>query len=206
MFYFNLLKIQKILKTLNLSSKMVQMSMWRPHLEAQHLCALQGRVIDQNFNYKQIIFWLSSSLDSGNVKVMKFLIEHGADIDSQDIIGQTALHCAAVSGNCFNSYFWKTCLYSLWSFCKVGHTEAVKFLVEHGASVNATNGPTILYVATLNSNYLKSFFETQMIWMGKNVIEKSCEEIYPMIDLIEKLFGVNSTLWNSRVGRFPSAR
>ena len=44
--------------------------------------------------------------------------------------------------------------------------EAVKFLIEHGARVNATtkNGDAVIYFAARSGNFLKSFFETQIIF------------------------------------------
>ena len=44
-------------------------------------------------------------LQLGNVEVIEFLIEHGADINGQANSGEIPLHGAAVFGNCLNSYF-----------------------------------------------------------------------------------------------------
>ena len=54
---------------------------------------------------------------------IKFLLEHGADVDAQNELGQTPLILAA----------------------NVGHYEAVEMLIRQGAKVNLKTKPTFNY-------------------------------------------------------------
>ena len=78
---------------------------------------------------------LRCAADNGHLDVVKYLVEHGADIHAKD---DFALFCAVDSG----------------------HTDIVKYLAKHGADVHACND----YVADIAAenghtdvvNYLKS--------------------------------------------------
>ena len=53
----------------------------------------------------------------GDLELVRFLVENGADIDAKDVDGETPLHWAA----------------------RQGHLAVVQYLVEQRADVNATN-------------------------------------------------------------------
>ena len=67
-----------------------------------------------------------------NLELVKYLVEHGADINAKDKSGNTALMIASKDMN----------------------LEMVKYLVEHGADVNAKNaeGKTALYFVYKEEN------------------------------------------------------
>ena len=66
-------------------------------------------------------------LTSGQLEVVKWLVEKGADVNATNKDGRTVLHSAADSGQ----------------------LDVVKWLVEKGADVNATDkdGKTVLHMA-----------------------------------------------------------
>jgi len=70
--------------------------------------------------------------DNINIYIIKYLVEHGADINEATKYGETAL---------FNT-------------CKNGNEVVVKYLVEHGADVNKEirNGKTPLFEACSSGN------------------------------------------------------
>jgi ankyrin repeat protein len=70
---------------------------------------------------------LHMAVTSGSTKMVAWLIEHGADVNTQDNTGLTPLHVAA----------WWTA------------TERAAYLLDHGADLNATDkfGDTPLHIA-----------------------------------------------------------
>jgi ankyrin repeat protein len=69
----------------------------------------------------------------GSLEIVKYLVEHGAEVNSKTVYDETALHFAAKSG----------------SF------ETVKYLIEQGAEVTSEDQrgeQTVLYTACLSGN------------------------------------------------------
>lgn len=87
----------------------------------------EGTAIDARKGPYQTTALLEATAQ-GNVEVMSFLINEGADVNAVDKDGWTALMGATVQG----------------------HLDSLKLLLEHGASVNAKNnsGETALVMAT----------------------------------------------------------
>lgn len=79
-----------------------------------------------------ILFWYSTKYSK--IKIAKYLLEHGADIDSLDFIHRTALSQACLDNN-----------YSI-----------INFLIEHGANLNLALGDII---ETNNLKLLEKFTE-----------------------------------------------
>ena len=67
-----------------------------------------------------------------NIYIIKFLVEHGADVNKKSYNGATSIFYA----------------------CKMANEAVVKYLVEHGADLNKTNhdGNTPLFIACLSGN------------------------------------------------------
>jgi ankyrin repeat protein len=83
----------------------------------------------------------------GNLSLIHWLLEKGADINHVDIIGYTALHFAA----------------------QETHTNVVKFLLEHGAipNIQDKNGNTPAWVAIMYWNGGKNFDTLQALINSK---------------------------------------
>lgn len=75
---------------------------------------------------------------SGHIDAIKFLLENGAIVDSQDEQFKTPLHCAAEKGFDFFFHFQlkdkKILIISL-----LGHVNVTKMLILNGANVNENN-------------------------------------------------------------------
>ena len=90
----------------------------------------------------------------GDLEVAKLLLEKGADINFQNTIGDTALHCACV---------W-------------GHLDVVKLLLEKGADIEIknVNGETTLHRASNDDpieGNMSTYIETYLA-VVKLLIEK----------------------------------
>lgn len=102
----------------------------------------------------------------GNLSVIEQLLQHGADIDSRDIYGCTALHCAAQHGKAaviqqlvsagadvdLQQHEGATGVYLATYF---GHTDIVDLLVSFGACLTLSdrNGHTALDIARQTDNW-----------------------------------------------------
>ena len=62
---------------------------------------------------------LMESVKRGNVQIMQMLLEHGANVNAGDMLGQTAMHWYLIQ-------------------CASDQVEMMELLVKHGADVNAT--------------------------------------------------------------------
>jgi len=83
---------------------------------------------NKDFSKYNSSFYLFNACKSGNKRAVKFLLEHDADINKENIDGWTPLFSA----------------------CSEGHIDVVKYLVEHGANINNEddNGNTPLFYAS----------------------------------------------------------
>ncbi|KAJ7759528.1 ankyrin repeat-containing domain protein [Mycena metata] len=100
---------------------------------------------------------------NGHLDVVKFLIEHGADVNAENENGYTSLYLASQNGHLDIVKFLvennanieasdKYGYTSLYRASANGHLEVVKFLIEHGANTEASNkgGWTSLSIASHN--------------------------------------------------------
>jgi ankyrin repeat protein len=81
---------------------------------------------------KNINMKIFKAIENNDVDAVKKIISlDGFDVNEQDKIGRTPMHCAAYFGN----------------------TEIIKILVENGADINETNnwGRTPLHISVMNS-------------------------------------------------------
>ncbi len=111
--------------------------------------------------------WYATALHiaalSGSLEMVKYLVEHGAEINYKKTFDQTALHMAAKSGSlkifkylvehgadikCKNSLDEN----ALYVAASSGSLEIVKYLVEHGADINCKNS----YYQTALHNAVRS--------------------------------------------------
>ena len=95
---------------------------------------------------------LHFAAQNGNIAIVQFLIENGADIKAQDtVFSRTALHFAAENGN----------------------LETVKYLVEHGADIQDRDnfGATAFHYAAKNNrlDIVKYLVSKKMDYMAKDV-------------------------------------
>eukprot|EP00833_Pecoramyces_ruminatium_P018269 jgi/Orpsp1_1/1192301/evm.model.d7180000092096.1 len=95
-----------------------------------------------------------------NENMIKFLIEHGADVNEENHNGETALFIACLSGN----------------------EDLVKYLVEHGANINKKNkyGKTPLSRACFSEN--KNIIK-YLIKHGADINKKNCLGKTPLYEL-----------------------
>ena len=120
-----------------------------------------GINIDTPLKYTEENTPLTAAVELNNLDMVKFLVEHGADINGRefsplltatylgnrtfDIVKYLVEHGANVN---VRNKRGDTPLYN--AFCNSDGIEMVKFLVEHGANVNAVdnlNGETPIFVA-----------------------------------------------------------
>ena len=106
---------------------------------------------------------LMIAAERGQMKLVTFLIEHGANLDRRDKDDQTALHYAVCgsdvsceilsylieNGAEVNAFTRHDNCTPLMLACKYGHLNAVTSLIEHGAKVNLQDafGNTAVYYA-----------------------------------------------------------
>ena len=106
---------------------------------------------------------LMIAAERGQMKLVTFLIEHGANLDRRDKDDQTALHYAVCgfdvsceilsylieNGAEVNAFTRRDNCTPLMLACKYGHLNAVTSLIEHGAEVNLQDafGNTAVYYA-----------------------------------------------------------
>ena len=111
---------------------------------------------------------LMIAAETGQMKVVTFLIEHGANLDHRDKDDQTALHYAVCgsdvsceilsylieNGAEVNAFTRRDNCTPLMLACKYGHLNAVTSLIEHGAKVNLQDaiGNTAVQYALSCSN------------------------------------------------------
>ena len=110
---------------------------------------------------------LMIAAETGQMKLVTFLIEHGANLDCRDKDDQTALHYAVCGSDVsceILSYliengaevnaFTRRDNTPLMLACKYGHLNAVSSLIKHGAKVNLQDaiGNTAVYYALSCSN------------------------------------------------------
>ena len=98
-----------------------------------NLAALKGLIErggDANSRHP-LIGWTATQQAAygGHTDVLVFLVEHGADVNATDAMGQTALRHAALRGD----------------------LQAVQCLVEHGANVNAATSRGVTPLAAAES-------------------------------------------------------
>ena len=60
---------------------------------------------------------LTVAVTSGNMKIVKLLVDNGANVNTQDLLGRTPLHYT----------------------CDHNYLEIAKFLIKHGANINLTD-------------------------------------------------------------------
>ncbi len=109
--------------------------------------------------------WSNLASRIGHVKVVRILVEHGADTTAQNKNGWTPLHSASLNGHVEVARFLvergadataqnKNGWTPLHSASQHGHVEVARFLVEHGARTKAQNknGTTPLHPASENGH------------------------------------------------------
>ncbi len=116
---------------------------------SQELEATKGKLFLQKELDEQLLF--ASYTDQPNLKTLTELLENGADANTHDDTGATALHVAAY----------------------VGNVDAANLLLKHGANPNAecTNviaGPTPLHYATYRAQVPKAAIIIALIEAGAN--------------------------------------
>ena len=123
---------------------------------------------DVNSTYDNWQTPLMIAAERGQMKLVTFLIEHGANLDRRDKDDQTALHYAVCgsdvsceilsylieNGAEVNAFTRHDNCTPLMLACKYGHLNAVTSLIEHGAKVNLQDaiGNTAVHYALSCSN------------------------------------------------------
>jgi len=99
--------------------------------------------------YNSYIRYLFDACEKGNEYVLKYLVEHEADIDEKDKYGSTPLHYV----------------------CESGNENIFKYLVEHGANIYKENnfGETPLHFACFGGN---EFFFKYLVEHGADIYEQ----------------------------------
>ncbi len=81
----------------------MQLALERKHIEIAELLAANGASIKAVFHSAHTLFappsLFSQALHAENNKALKFLVEHGVDVNVRDKNGLTALHVAAMKNN-----------------------------------------------------------------------------------------------------------
>lgn len=117
--------------------------------------------LSAELNEESTIIYFCSDIfyNLDDVSMMRSLINEGFNINTKLVNGKTLLHWAAENGNCWNSFFQTQAIVWFCSSCNPGNIAFVKFLIEHGADVNATNnnGESALYLAAGLGIYLISY-------------------------------------------------
>jgi serine/threonine-protein phosphatase 6 regulatory ankyrin repeat subunit A/serine/threonine-protein phosphatase 6 regulatory ankyrin repeat subunit B len=111
---------------------------------------------------------LHYAAERGSLENVKYLVEHGADINAKDEKNKTALHYATESRD---SEMVSDSIYFLSVTKQLPSLELVKYLVEHGADVNAKdekNMTALHYAAIL---YLSEIF-MYLVEHGADINEK----------------------------------
>ncbi|KAL6628014.1 ankyrin repeat-containing domain protein [Neocallimastix sp. 'constans'] len=119
-----------------------------------------------DWNYSSYVY-LVNACECGKISLVKYLIEHGLDINKENIQGQSLLFYACSGGNenlvkylieqkgadinKEDKYNGETILFNA---CSSGNENLVKYLIEHGLDINKENYlcETPLFNACFNEN------------------------------------------------------
>lgn len=110
---------------------------------------IPGMNINATNEYKESMLYLIACFD--NLRIARFLVEHGADVTIQTDIGETALHAAArycrlpmvqllIDSGADVSARDNNGLTPLICAAHYGHLDTIKYLDEQGADINVRDG------------------------------------------------------------------
>lgn len=115
---------------------------------------------------KFIFCWETDDWFSENDRIVRLLVESGSEVNAKSNSGDTALHFAAnyystegtrfkCSSLEFTRIFYDNSKYVWWLIFFAGLKDIVKYLIEKGANINATNENhcTALHLAAARSEF-----------------------------------------------------
>ena len=142
--------------------------------------------------YNSICYWNYSKTKNMNKNLINYLVEHGIDINKEDLNGETVLFKACESGNKdlveylikYGADINKESEYGetpLFRACDSGNKDLVEYLIELGAYLNKENlnDETPLFNACLNGN--KDLVE-YLIEYGADINKESKYGQTPLFD------------------------